>query len=172
MARYDPAGDTWYAMAPNPFGSVTVEYRHACRSEIPDVMRGDRKAVCQGGRGDHAVEQGYRLSLFPQAGDELCPALADGSIPRQTVSVVEHCLEPSLKLRALTPTWEQEDAKSNLAKNHRVYDEIAFVRTQSSDHLGIGSVFGRLTQDVRIKEISHPIFGTETSSVDSVRLAG
>jgi hypothetical protein len=73
---------------------------------------------------------------------------------------------------ALTPTWEQEDAKCNLAKNHRIYDEIAFVRTQPSDHLGIGSLFGRLTQDVRINEISHPILGTETSSVDSVRLAG
>ena len=42
-----------------------VEHRNARELKIADVMRGNRKAVCQGGRGNHAVQHGKRLFLFP-----------------------------------------------------------------------------------------------------------
>ena len=89
-----------------------VEPRNARLLKVPDVARHDREAVCQSGRGDHAVQHRERLTLFSQIRDQFCPAPADGRIPCQTIDVVNHCLKPSLKRRPLKPNTVELAATS------------------------------------------------------------
>jgi len=77
-----------------------VEHRDARLLEIADVMRGNGQAVRQGSRGNHAVQDRELVSFLPQIGNELCPAPANGHIPRQTFNSVHHRVKPSLELSA------------------------------------------------------------------------
>ena len=54
----------WLVVASGTTSDKGVNHRNARLLKIADVMRGHRKTVCQGGRGNHAVQHGERCPFL------------------------------------------------------------------------------------------------------------
>ena len=96
--------------------------------------------------------------------------LVAASHARQSIRSATASNHASSCVRSATAR-EEKNPQSNLAQDHGVYDDIAFVRAQPSDHLRVGSRLRRLAQYVGINQKGHPTSGKEMSSVVSSRAA-
>ncbi len=70
-------------------------------------------------------------------------------------------IEPPLESRPPLSLCEEQNAKADLAKNHRIDRDLALISSQPIDDGLVRFRFGRFAQDVRVNEKSHNV------SVDS-----